>query len=352
MSDLKDALAVLELPPKTTRSEVKKSYRTLLKVWHPDRFTGDPEMQATAEERTKRITVAYGTVMDYLQTQQDAAQTGPSAEEIRRREAAEARRRAAEQARQRQWASEPSAGADAEPSVPSADTQSVLPIAETRRRVMPLVLSIVALVCLGVWLAASPYITLWRLNTALTNSDVETLNALVDWESVRAEVKSELATVIGVATQSSDVSTSSSFVGLAATFLSNAAVGMAVDTFVTAENMVQLSAGQLPVPDLSGLGVLGDALATGIQGATAEQFDELKTELTSRVDYSTGYTSPMAFEILIFVNKTAAGGDFDNPEDNTLLPVARILMRRSGLGWTVQGVQFAAEVQNLIKRIA
>ena len=226
-------------------------------------------------------------------------------------------------------------------------TASVSPVTPRSRQTTPLLLSIVALVCLGVWLVASPYITLWRLNTALTNSDVETLNALVNWESVRAEVKSELATAIGVTTQPSDVSTSSSFVGLAATFLGNAAVGMAVDTFVTAENMVQLSAGQLP--DLSGFGVLGDALANGIQGTTAGQIDELKAELTSRVDYSTGYTSPMALEVRISVNTTAAGGDFDNPEDNTLLPVARILMRRSGLGWTVQGVQFAAEVQNLIK---
>ena len=93
MSDLKDALAVLELPPKTTRSEVQKSYRTLLKVWHPDRFTGDPEMQATAEERTKRITLAYGTVMDHLKARQDAAHAGSAAEEIRRRAAEEARQR-------------------------------------------------------------------------------------------------------------------------------------------------------------------------------------------------------------------------------------------------------------------
>ena len=45
----------------------------------------------------------------------------------------------------------PPAGADAEPSVPSADTQPVFAIVETRRNVMPLVLSIVALVCLGAW---------------------------------------------------------------------------------------------------------------------------------------------------------------------------------------------------------
>jgi hypothetical protein len=57
----------------------------------------------------------------------------------------------------------------------------------------------------------------------------------------------------------------------------------------------------------------------------------------------------MAFEVRVFAIKTVVGGDFDNPEDNTIFPVARILMRRSGLGWTVRGVQFTVEVQNLIK---
>ena len=89
-------------------------------------------------------------------------------------------------------------------------TASVSPVTPRSRQTTPILLSILALVCLGVWLVASPYITLWRLNTALTNSDVETLNALVNWESVRAEVKSGLATAIGVTTQPSDLSTSSS----------------------------------------------------------------------------------------------------------------------------------------------
>ena len=237
----------------------------------------------------------------------------------------------------------PSAGADAEPSVPSADTQSGFPIAETRRRVMPLVLSIVALVCLGVWLAASPYITLWRLNTALTNSDVETLNALVDWGGVRAEVKSELATVIGGVTETSDVGAISEF-ALVATMFGDALIGSAVDMVVTAENMGRLSAGQFP--DVSQFGFLGDALANGMLSAAEVKFDAVKGQLASRVEYSTGYTSPMAFEVRI---SALLGGDVDNPEDNTIYPVARILMRRSGLGWTVRGVQFAAEVQNLIK---
>ena len=73
MSELKDALAVLELPPKTTRSEVQKAYRELLKVWHPDRFTGDPEFQAEAEEKTKRITLA-ATLFCSLHWQEIGAQ--------------------------------------------------------------------------------------------------------------------------------------------------------------------------------------------------------------------------------------------------------------------------------------
>ena len=106
MSDLKDALAVLELPQRTTRPEVRKAYRKLIKVWHPDRFTGDPELQAEAEERTKRITVAYRTVMDYLKARQDAAHAGPSAEEARRRETEELRRRETERIARRRAAKE------------------------------------------------------------------------------------------------------------------------------------------------------------------------------------------------------------------------------------------------------
>jgi len=93
VSDLKDALAVSELSPRTTQSVVRKAYRKLLKVWHPDRFIGDPELQVEAEEGTKRTTRAYGTVMDYLKPRQDGAHTGPSTEEARGPERDQQRRR-------------------------------------------------------------------------------------------------------------------------------------------------------------------------------------------------------------------------------------------------------------------
>ena len=82
MSEIRDALTVLELPTRATRAEVKKAYRRALKIWHPDRFPGDPELQAEAEERTKQINKAYATLMDYLKLQrQKAFKSGPSAGE-------------------------------------------------------------------------------------------------------------------------------------------------------------------------------------------------------------------------------------------------------------------------------
>lgn len=39
--------------------EVKCSYRELVKVWHPDRFGGDPKLQRKAGEKLKEINLAY-----------------------------------------------------------------------------------------------------------------------------------------------------------------------------------------------------------------------------------------------------------------------------------------------------
>jgi outer membrane protein assembly factor BamE (lipoprotein component of BamABCDE complex) len=60
--DLKDAYAILEVPPGASRDEVRLAYRDLLKVWHPDRHSGDPALQRRAEDRLKRIIAAYDLV--------------------------------------------------------------------------------------------------------------------------------------------------------------------------------------------------------------------------------------------------------------------------------------------------
>jgi hypothetical protein len=53
------ALHVLGLKFGATREEAKEAYRTLAKVWHPDRFPGDEQLHKKAETRLSEINSAY-----------------------------------------------------------------------------------------------------------------------------------------------------------------------------------------------------------------------------------------------------------------------------------------------------
>ena len=59
IENLTECYRILELAPGATQEEVKRSYRELVKVWHPDRFTGDPKLQKKAQEKLKQINLAY-----------------------------------------------------------------------------------------------------------------------------------------------------------------------------------------------------------------------------------------------------------------------------------------------------
>lgn len=49
----------LEVEPGASFEEIRKSYKTLMKKYHPDRFPNDPKRQKTAVELTQKINVAY-----------------------------------------------------------------------------------------------------------------------------------------------------------------------------------------------------------------------------------------------------------------------------------------------------
>ena len=51
--------ANLELPFGASFAEVKKSYRTLIKQYHPDRYHSDPKKKLLAEEITAKLNTAY-----------------------------------------------------------------------------------------------------------------------------------------------------------------------------------------------------------------------------------------------------------------------------------------------------
>lgn len=58
-------LKTLGLEPGASREEVKKAYRDLSKVWHPDRFTEDPALQKKAGENLQAINDAYKRLQSY-----------------------------------------------------------------------------------------------------------------------------------------------------------------------------------------------------------------------------------------------------------------------------------------------
>jgi tetratricopeptide (TPR) repeat protein len=55
--------SALELSPSATRSEIRDSYRTLVKVWHPDRFAHDRKLQEFAQQKLTKINDAYRRLM-------------------------------------------------------------------------------------------------------------------------------------------------------------------------------------------------------------------------------------------------------------------------------------------------
>lgn len=61
---LDDAFRLLDLPPDASDDDVKRAWRDLTKVWHPDRFGHDPDLRRKAEERSKEINEAVAAIRD------------------------------------------------------------------------------------------------------------------------------------------------------------------------------------------------------------------------------------------------------------------------------------------------
>ena len=73
-----EALAVLELEAGASTAQIKQAYRTLAKVWHPDRFPNDVQLQAQALEKLKRINNAYVVLSGHEPRRDTRTQGGAS----------------------------------------------------------------------------------------------------------------------------------------------------------------------------------------------------------------------------------------------------------------------------------
>ncbi len=68
--DFQRCCDVLDLTPPVTLGDLKESYKDLVQVWHPDRFTHNPRLRDRAEEKIKVINLAYETLEQFLLDQQ------------------------------------------------------------------------------------------------------------------------------------------------------------------------------------------------------------------------------------------------------------------------------------------
>jgi curved DNA-binding protein CbpA len=59
----------LGLSQKVTTRKAKEAYINLVRIWHPDQFSNDPEFRARAEDKLKEINVAYSEVRFFLARQ-------------------------------------------------------------------------------------------------------------------------------------------------------------------------------------------------------------------------------------------------------------------------------------------
>jgi curved DNA-binding protein CbpA len=57
-----DPYEILGVPADASLEEIKAAHKALAKVWHPDRFSGDPMLRAKAEDKLKSINAAYASL--------------------------------------------------------------------------------------------------------------------------------------------------------------------------------------------------------------------------------------------------------------------------------------------------
>lgn len=58
---------VLDLQPGAEMSQIKSSYRQLMRKYHPDMHAGNPQKQKAATELSMRVTTAYNSLVDHLE---------------------------------------------------------------------------------------------------------------------------------------------------------------------------------------------------------------------------------------------------------------------------------------------
>ena len=115
-----------------------------------------------------------------------------------------------------------------------------VPVAKKSNRKIGIIVS-VALVALVILYIASPYYTLWRLKRALSSGDRSSIEALIDFPSVRESLKDQIRVQMSKKIAEDKDTKDNPFAGLAIAFAPTI-VNSVVDNFVTPSGIAALIA--------------------------------------------------------------------------------------------------------------
>ena len=73
--NLQQCLKILELENLGSFQDAKRAYKDLVRVWHPDRFQGNPRLKQKADQKLREINLAFTFLSEYLESRH-AAQVG------------------------------------------------------------------------------------------------------------------------------------------------------------------------------------------------------------------------------------------------------------------------------------
>lgn len=89
---LAEAYIQLEVPQGSPLADVEASYRKLVRVWHPDRFSSSPDLHATAEAKLKTLNAALEVIRRHVeQTTNSQSTKSPPPTELRYQDSAQYR---------------------------------------------------------------------------------------------------------------------------------------------------------------------------------------------------------------------------------------------------------------------
>ena len=74
--DIRRCYDILDVPLEATAEEIRRQYRDLVNVWHPDQYGTNPRLREKAEKKLGEINAAFDAVMEFLGSREQSPPAG------------------------------------------------------------------------------------------------------------------------------------------------------------------------------------------------------------------------------------------------------------------------------------